>query len=193
MNVLHKPDLLHAEPASQLQVHSGRDDSSLAVDVLCVDPDHGDFSVREDSPALALGFVNFPMNQFGVRKASLKKRARTPKLPQIGAMLSSSSRSAQLVNWGRCKVKNIVGLGEVSASGLPSESGVIIETIPWGSWQNEQGFEVSDVLIELNGEQVDSVDDLLTHYNEIHEGESFEVTIFRAQQRMVLQAIKMSV
>ena len=42
----------------------------------------GDYRVKDGSPALALGFVNFPMDQFGVQKPELKTIARVPQLPQ---------------------------------------------------------------------------------------------------------------
>ena len=50
-----------------------------------VDPADGDFRVKEGSPALKLGFVNFPMDQFGVQKPELKAIARTPEMPKIGS------------------------------------------------------------------------------------------------------------
>jgi len=37
--------------------------------------------VKEGSPALSLGFVNFPMDRFGVQRPALKALARTPALP----------------------------------------------------------------------------------------------------------------
>ncbi|MGA2618375.1 MAG: hypothetical protein ABSF26_12250 [Thermoguttaceae bacterium] len=40
--------------------------------------------MKEGSPALKLGFVNFPMDQFGVRKPELKAIARTPEMPKRG-------------------------------------------------------------------------------------------------------------
>ncbi|MHC5068286.1 MAG: chitobiase/beta-hexosaminidase C-terminal domain-containing protein, partial [Planctomycetota bacterium] len=41
--------------------------NSVLADPLFVDPLHGDYRVREDSPALALGFENFAMDDFGQR------------------------------------------------------------------------------------------------------------------------------
>jgi hypothetical protein len=68
-------------PATRLQKQSGRDEHSLVADAQFVDPAHGDYRVKESSPALALGFVNFPMDRFGVQKPALKAIARTPVLP----------------------------------------------------------------------------------------------------------------
>jgi hypothetical protein len=44
----------------------GYDRHSVFADPLFVDPANGDYRVRPDSPALALGFVNFPMDTFGL-------------------------------------------------------------------------------------------------------------------------------
>jgi len=45
-----------------------------------LNPAQGDFRVKADSPALKLGFENFPMNQFGVTDPVLKKLAESPKI-----------------------------------------------------------------------------------------------------------------
>ncbi|MGC2637473.1 MAG: right-handed parallel beta-helix repeat-containing protein [Acidobacteriaceae bacterium] len=45
----------------------GWDKNSVFADPLFVDPEHLDFRVRPDSPALKLGFVNFEMGGWGVR------------------------------------------------------------------------------------------------------------------------------
>jgi hypothetical protein len=61
----------------------GCDAHSLVGDPLFVDPAKGDYRVRDGSPALALGFQNFPMDQFGVQSPRLKAIARTPELPKL--------------------------------------------------------------------------------------------------------------
>jgi hypothetical protein len=191
-NLLHVPGAWEPMPAVRLQEQSARDSASITGDAMFVDPSSGDFRVREGSPALGLGFVNFTMDQFGVRKPSLKLLARTPRLPQTGDKPGESGRLPQHAKWGNCKVKNVVGMGEVSAAGLPSESGVWIETIPFGSWQNEHGFQIHDVIADINGRTVDTVDDLLSLYEAALPGNVFEVTVFRGQKRVTLSGIKES-
>ena len=51
------------------------------ADAQFVDPAQGDYRVKEGSPALSLGFVNFQMDRFGVQRPALKALARTPVLP----------------------------------------------------------------------------------------------------------------
>lgn len=81
-NLLHKAGGGAASAlATRLQKQSGRDEHSLVGDAQFVDPAHGDYRVKEGSAALGLGFVNFPMDRFGVQKPALKALARTPILP----------------------------------------------------------------------------------------------------------------
>ena len=77
-NILRTPGQAAPSPATTLQRASGRDEHSILADVLFVDPAKGDYRVKDNSPALALGFKNFPMDQFGVTDPRLKALARTP-------------------------------------------------------------------------------------------------------------------
>ena len=43
----------------------GYDQNSKIAKPMFVDPEHGDYTVAENSPALQLGFKNFPMDKFG--------------------------------------------------------------------------------------------------------------------------------
>jgi hypothetical protein len=61
---------------------NGTDAHSLAGDPQFIDPAAGDYRVKETSPAVKLGFKNFPMDQFGVNSPRLKSEARVPLLVQ---------------------------------------------------------------------------------------------------------------
>ncbi len=80
-NLVHRPGVLLPEPAATLARQSQRDAHSIVADAMFVDPASGDFRVKQQSPALKLGFINFPMDQFGVQKPELKAIARTPQMP----------------------------------------------------------------------------------------------------------------
>jgi hypothetical protein len=64
-------DLLEA----QQKYHTDAD--SAAGDPMFIDPAHGDYRVKDDSPALKVGFKNFPMDEFGVTSQRLKNQAKT--------------------------------------------------------------------------------------------------------------------
>jgi hypothetical protein len=81
-NLMHRAGVTNA-PATRLHGQSGRDEHSLVADAQFVNPAQGDYRVKEGSPALSLGFVNFPMDRFGVQRPALKALARTPVLPDL--------------------------------------------------------------------------------------------------------------
>jgi hypothetical protein len=54
----------------------GYDPHSVVADPGFMDPENGDYRVQPDSPALKLGFKNFPMNKFGVMKRSFQEELR---------------------------------------------------------------------------------------------------------------------
>ena len=118
-------------PALRLQQQSGRDEHSIVADAQFVDPARGDYRVKDGSPALALGFVNFPMDQFGVQKPELKAIARVPQLPQPKMPARrTTARAADPVTWLGAGVRNITGEGEMSAFGLPGVTGVLVLEVP---------------------------------------------------------------
>lgn len=57
------------------------DAHSLVGDPMFIDPARGDFRVKDGSPALAIGFKNFPMDRFGVQSPRLRSIARAPEIP----------------------------------------------------------------------------------------------------------------
>jgi len=62
---------------------NGTDKHSTYGNPLFKNPEAGDFSVEKNSPSLKLGFVNFPMDNFGVQKPELKTIAKRPKIPVL--------------------------------------------------------------------------------------------------------------
>ena len=76
---------------------AGWDVNSVEGDPLFVDPANGDFRVREGSPALGLGFENFPMDQFGVKKPALKSIARTPVIPKLRTSVAKKSGEKRIL------------------------------------------------------------------------------------------------
>jgi hypothetical protein len=82
-NLIHHSGMLKPQPAVSLRQLSGQDAHSLEADAYFLDSKHGHFTVRADSPAIKLGFKNFPMHQYGVRSPKLRAIARTPDIPRL--------------------------------------------------------------------------------------------------------------
>lgn len=73
-------------------VKFGWDVNSIVADPVFVDPAAGDFRVKEGSPAFDIGFRNFAMDQFGVKKLSLKAIAETPVIPTVDIKVPATAR-----------------------------------------------------------------------------------------------------
>ena len=145
-------------PAVGLKQQTGRDEHSLIANAQFMDPATGDYRVKEGSPALGLGFTNFPMDQFGVVSPRLKQKARTPVLPVPGTMNEQKSkRDPSIGSWFGAKVKNLIGLGEMSATGLGSETGVELVDVPEGSAAKNAGLKWNDVVLKCDGKPTDTV------------------------------------
>jgi hypothetical protein len=138
-------------PATRLQQQSGRDEHSIVADAQFVDPARGDYRVKDGSPALALGFVNFSMDRFGVQKPELKAIARVPQLPQQKTPAPiATARAADQVTWLGVRMRNIADAGEMSAFGLPGVTGVLVLEVPADSTLARAGLRKNDVILSVN-------------------------------------------
>ena len=109
----------------------GVDGASVAGDPLFVDPASGDFRVRPGSPALALGFENFPMDRFGVLKPALRALAPTP-LIDPPRLRSETAPDTPPPHWRGIPLAPLDGEA-FSAYGVARNSpGVILGPIPAG-------------------------------------------------------------
>jgi hypothetical protein len=139
-------------PAARLQQQSGRDEHSIVADAQFIDPAHGNYRVKGGSPALTLGFVNFPMDQFGVQRPELKAIARVPQLPQPKLPATTiTARDITPATWLGTSVRNIADEGEMSAFGLPGVKGVLVLEVPAESALAKAGLRKNDVIVSING------------------------------------------
>jgi hypothetical protein len=177
-------------PATQLQQQSGRDEHSIVADTQFVEPAHGDYRVKDGSPALALGFANFPMDQFGVQKPGLKGIARVPQLPQPEmAAAASAARAAAPVTWLGASVRNIVDEGEMSAFGLPGVTGVLVLEVPAESALARAGLQKNDIILSVNGAQTADTTALRRQAPALPAGRSLKIGAFRDQKEFVVQLV----
>ena len=150
----------------------GWDKNSIFANPQFVDPASGDFRVKEGSPAFDIGFKNFPMDQFGVKKPSLKKIARTPQIPTpVLKKAQTKRRPAKNARPAKRPSKPSVWLGaslqtlggeEFSAYGVGKEDGgVVLNEVPKDSKAAQQGLKEGDVVQQVNGKAVRTSDQLL--------------------------------
>jgi hypothetical protein len=189
-NLLHRPGVTQPQPAARLQQQSGRDEHSIETDALFVNPATGDYRVVQASPALRIGFRNFPMDQFGVQWPELKHIARTPQLPwpdSAPPATVQSSRDSRPSTWLGATVRNVTGMGEVSASGLPGETGVLVVDVPPSSRAATAGLRRGDVVLRLDGKATDTLRDLQRVSADSPGFGIVKITVYRSQRELILE------
>lgn len=188
-NFLHRPGLFDILPATVLQQQSGMDANSIETYVRFIDPSKGDYRVKEDSPVLKRGFVNFQMDKFGVTRPNLKAIAKTPILPNIKVVREDSSAHTEqtIVEWRGLKLKKISGLGDISAAGLPEEIGFRIEDITATSELASAGLRAGDVIIGCNGKQIRSIEDLNNNFKIYSADNKIRLEIWREQKTVIIE------
>ena len=144
--------------------------------------------MKDGSPALTLGFVNFPMDQFGVQKPELKAIARVPRLPQPNTPVAAfAPRAPAPATWFGVSVRNITSEGEMSAFGLPGVTGVLVLEVPSDSALARAGLRKNDVILSVNGGKMDDSVALLRQAPASPVGNSLKLRVSRDQKEISIQ------
>ncbi len=195
-NLVHSPGA-EKRPAEGLRKFSGGDTHSITADAQFVDPLAGDYRVKDGSPALALGFENFPMDRFGVRKPQLKALAKTPPLP--GTLEAAAIRSGgwgrsyatpAAANWHGAKVRNLADDNEMSAVGRGSRDGVLVVDVAVGSPAEKMGLKFNDVILAVDGNPVANLTDFAARYKAVPKGRELKITLWRNQREDTVTIVK---
>lgn len=132
----------------------GCDAHSLAGDARFVDPVRGDFRVQAGSPALKIGFRNFPMDQFGVRSPALRALARQPEIPALRSVAEIDLPPT--FHWLGASLRALHG-GEFSAFGVTENAGgVLLTDVPPASPAAQAGLRPGDLIRSLGGTAIRS-------------------------------------
>ncbi len=118
------------------------------------------------------------MDQVGVQDPKLRAIARKPEMPAVGAPPPAtlvSNRDSRTASWLGALVRNVGGLGEVSAGGLPGETGVLVLEVPVGSRAQQAGLRSGDLILKMDGKDVETLADLLRLGTAAHGGSKLGV------------------
>lgn len=159
----------------------GTDKHSLAGNPLFVNPAKGDYSVDKNSTALKIGFQNFPMNEFGVRKPNLRVIAEKPEIPVLITDPALGDKSALVAFFGGF-VKSVDGMGDRSAYGLPDEKGVIVVSAGENSLLARSGLMDKDVIRSIEDNPVADVRQLIDMVQSLNWKGQIPLEVIRNQQ-----------
>jgi S1-C subfamily serine protease len=101
---------------------------------------------------------------------------------------SQSDRDSRPSVWLGASLKNIVGMGEVSASGLPGETGILVLEVPTATRAAAAGLRKGDVVLRLDGKATDALRDLQRLSADSPAFGTVNITVWRGQREVTLMA-----
>lgn len=167
---------------------AGTDAHSIAGNPGFNRPEAGDYTVEAASQAKEIGFVNFPMNEFGVQKASLKQIALHPSIPSLLWHLEAG-KASEAADFKGSLLKKVEGLGERSAYGLPDEQGLIVISVGQGTVLEKSGLKDKDVIRSIDGKPVNSIADMQEGLNKASGQKNVEAGVIRNQKPLQIRLI----
>lgn len=159
---------------------NGTDVHSIYGKLDFVNSKEGNYTVKSDNETFHIGFQNFSMDNFSVISPVLKQIAERPDFPVLEAVESVNDNGGQ--EWQQMEIRSVKGLGDRSAFGLPDETGVIIVSVTSDSPAWKAGLRSKDVIREINGKKVSSVESLFSFLKKI-QSKILILTIMRNQKK----------
>ncbi|PXV63122.1 PDZ domain-containing protein [Dysgonomonas alginatilytica] len=175
------PDLASLKAAQE----NGTDNHSKAGNPMFINPAIGDYRVKDDSPALGVGFKNFDMSKFGVQNNELKKIAKIPDFPDF-KISNDLANADETYDWLDAKFKNLTTEGERSATGMDGIKGVLIVKLDENSVLERFGLKENDVILKYNRADVDNWTDMEREIVKSYKGENIRITVFREQKEKII-------
>jgi len=166
---------------------NGTDADSVAGDPRFAAPARGNYTVTNTELAARIGFVNFPMDDFGVRPARLKALALKPVFAMPSVQDQAVPQQAAVTLQG-LKLKSVETLGEQSASGLPDKAGVLVLAVEPGSPGAAAGFEPRDAIVARAGQGAgEPIADVASLQALLTARPGLELIVVRDQRRVLLR------
>jgi len=181
---------LYVSPKSEMNKFAKNDceTNSQNGDPQFVDAENCNYQVKASSPALKLGFQNFPMDQFGVTKPSLKAIAKTPRIPVIDVNIKPEvvAVKIKIFTWMGIALKEPSG-EEMSAFGIAFDAGgVSLTMVAENSEAAKLGFRTGDLIQGINGAKIKTISDLSNFINTHSNDKKYEIEMIRNQTKKSL-------
>lgn len=177
--------------AASSWVQAGMDVHSLVADpkFTADDPTETyDFTVAADSPAIGLGFVNFPMTGFGATGAPLPPKAKLPYGEGSGPADPLLVQPEKLMG---ATATNVSSLAIQSSLGLTNNYGLYLTDVPDGSYAADNGLRSSDDILQINGHQVTADRNTFWQtYNALAAGDQITLGVRRGQTDVTVSLTK---
>ncbi|MFM9908944.1 MAG: PDZ domain-containing protein [Chitinophagaceae bacterium] len=144
----------------------------------------GNYQVQKNSLALAIGFKNIELDNFGVLNQKLKAMAQKVAIPPLILPLTKFDTKSPPIEWLDAVLRNVTGVEDKSAYGLSSGSGVIVVSI--NESIQPSGLQTKDVITAVEGKPIKDIFELMNHYQSVNWTGQMNVTLLRNQQETII-------
>ncbi|MCK9343568.1 MAG: hypothetical protein M0P33_06635, partial [Massilibacteroides sp.] len=184
----HNPEYVAPIPATAIRDWTHDDANSLVGNAGFVDLQKGNFRLKTNSPAFALGFKNFENTGFGVTSEKLKRRVPEPViiLPSKyfdNTLIDEKKRSV----WG-ATIGTLDTESKLTAYGAKSLEGAILSKLPEKSKLHKLGFRVDDVILKIDQFKIGTAQDLIQFFRKAYlPGSAYQVKLLRGQKEIKIK------
>ena len=148
------------------------------------DPAHNDYTVTNRAAAEAIGFVNFPMNRFGCRRAGVACPVFVKTSPD-SVQVQSGTRL-----WQGAELQVLTD-ALMSSSGAGGKDGAYVASVAAGSpAATVYGLRPSDVIRQVNGNPVVSPEAAIQALQAVRAGQSLTLGLVRNQRLTELRVVR---
>lgn len=160
---------------------NGSDNNSLAGNPQFLNTENGEYTLNEKSTAFSVGFKNIDARNIGVLDADLKAKAIQFPIPKLQLPEQETGAVSTEKNWLDVTLRNVNGLGDRSAFGLPSDSGVVVTSVN-ATAEKKSGLLPKDVILSSDDKPINNIFELISLYQGIQWKGKMSVNIIRDQQ-----------
>jgi S1-C subfamily serine protease len=152
------------------------------------DANQGDYTISVSSLAHEIGFKNIATENIGVISPNLRAKALKVTIPRLQLPDVSTENKNLETEWLDAILRNVNGLGDRSAYGLASESGVVVVAVK-ESALIKSGLLAKDVIIGSNETPINDIFGLMSFYQGKSWTGKLSLNIMRDQQlkKIVIQ------
>jgi S1-C subfamily serine protease len=128
-----------------------------------------------------MGFQNFDMTRFGVLSERLKALSEKPEMP--APVFFADAVKTEIARWQGVSIKNMENLSERSATGMDSEYGVYVISVPAYGTDLRDYLQPNDVILGFADAVVNNLDDLRKAIAAANLSKPQKIIIFRSQKK----------
>ncbi|WP_405559601.1 PDZ domain-containing protein [Streptomyces sp. NBC_01180] len=173
--------------AAGLDTHSVTADPRFAGGSPWDSPGMTDYTSAADSPAKALGFVDFPMNRFGTGRPgeATPPAVGWPAAPEPDTVIETQPEPLM-----GATARQVYDKATQSAVGLGDFNGLYLQSVPATSYAYGQGLRPLDVIRSVNGTGVTDRASFWAVYNNLAPGSTVTLSVWRAQAATTVSLVK---